>query len=148
MTARTLDALGVTLGIAAGATLLVLIPGVLLGLLLARRQWRGKSVVETLVALPLVLPPTAIGYLLLRLLGRRGLLGEDALGIDLELLFTARGAMLAAAVMSLPLVARTARVAFEGVPPRLEEMGASLGLSRTRVFTSITLRCADSSSVR
>ena len=142
MTARTLDALGVTLGIAAGATLLVLIPGVLLGLLLARRQWRGKSVVETLVALPLVLPPTAIGYLLLRLLGRRGLLGEDALGIDLELLFTARGAMLAAAVMSLPLVARTARVAFEGVPPRLEEMGASLGLSRTRVFTSITLPLA------
>lgn len=142
MSARTLDALGVTLSIAAGATLLVLIPGILLGFLLARREWRGKSVVETLVALPLVLPPTAIGYLLLRLLGRNGPLGERVLGLDLDLLFTARGAVLAAAIMSLPLVARTARVAFEGVPARLEAMGASLGLSRTRVFTSITLPLA------
>ena len=142
MTGATFDALRITLGVAAGATALVLVPGVLLGWLLARREWVGKSVVETLVALPLVLPPTAIGYLLLRLLGRQGWLGERALGFDLDLLFTRKGAVLAAAVMSLPLVARTARVAFEGVPARLEAMGSSLGLSRLRVFASITLPLA------
>lgn len=142
MASQALEALGITLVVAAGATLVVLVPGVLLGLLLARRSFRGKSLVETVVALPLVLPPTAIGYLLLRLLGRQGLLGERALGFDLDLLFTRKGAVLAAAVMSLPLVARTARVAFEGVPPRLEAMGASLGLSRARVFASVTLPLA------
>jgi len=142
MNVHVLDALGITLAVAAGATALVIVPGVALGWLLARCAWRGKSVVETLVALPLVLPPTAVGYLLLRLLGRHGPLGEGVLGVDLDLLFTRKGAVLAAAVMSLPLVARTARIAFEAVPARFETMGASLGLSPARVFASITLPLA------
>src|SRR5206468_3480634 len=89
-----------------------------------------------------VLPPTAVGYLLLRLLARRGPLGEATLGFDLDLLFTWKGAVLASAVMSLPLVVRSARVAFEGVDSRLEGIGRTLGLSPVRTFFGITLPLA------
>jgi molybdate transport system permease protein len=139
---HVLQALGVSLRVAALATLLVTPPALALGWLLARRSFPGKSLVETLVALPLVLPPTAVGYLLLRLFGRHGPLGRDALGFDPDVLLSWRGAVLAAAVMSLPLVARTARAAFEAVPARLEWMGRSLGLSRARVLATITLPLA------
>src|SRR5262245_37322579 len=139
---HTLEALQLTLAIAGLATALVIVPGTALGLVLARREFRGKSVVETLVALPLVLPPTAIGYLLLRLFARDGWLGRETLGFDLDVLLTWRGAVIAAAVMSFPLIARTARVAFEGVPARLETMGASLGWPRWRVWTRVTLPLA------
>jgi molybdate transport system permease protein len=136
------EALRISLEVAGVATALVLVPAVVLGWVLARYEFTGKSLVETLVALPLVLPPTAVGYALLRLVGRDGPLGVERLGFDLDLLLTWRGAVVAAAVMSLPLVARTARVAFEGVHPRLEAMGRSLGLSRARVFATITLPLA------
>ena len=139
---ETLDALLVSLEVASFAVLLDVVPGLGLAYLLARKQWRGKSLVETLVTLPLVLPPVAVGFLLLFTFGRDGPLGERALGIDLDLILTWKGAVLASAVMSLPLVVRTARVAFEGVNPRLESMGRSLGLSRTRVFLTITLPLA------
>jgi molybdate transport system permease protein len=124
------------------ATLVILPPGVALGWLLARRRVPGRTVIETLAALPLVLPPTAVGYLLLRLLARDGPLGERSLGVDLDLLFTWKGAVLAAAVMSLPLVARTARVAFEEVDPRLEAMARTLGLPAWRAFATVTLPLA------
>jgi molybdate transport system permease protein len=128
--------------VALAATLVVLVPGVALGWLLARRRVPGKAVIETLTALPLVLPPTAVGYLLLRLLARDGPLGAPALGLDLDLLLTWKGAVLAAAVMSLPLVVRTARVAFEEVDPRLEAMARTLGLPPRRVFATVTLPLA------
>jgi molybdate transport system permease protein len=131
-----------TLRVAFVATLLAAPAGIALGFALARRSFRGKSFVETLVALPLVLPPTAIGYLLLTLLARNGLLGASTLGVDLDLLFTWRAAVLASAVMSLPLVARTARTAFEEVDPRLEMMGRTLGMSSSRVFRSVTMPLA------
>lgn len=140
--ADTMDVLGVTLRVAAGSTALLALPALALGWLLARREFAGKSVLETLVALPLVLPPTAIGYLLLELFARRGPLGSERLGFDPGVLFTARGATLASALVSLPLAVRTARVAFEGVDPRLERMGQSLGLSTRAVFTRITLPLA------
>jgi len=139
---HALQALEVSLRVAGIAGLLVLGPGVALGLLLARREFSGKSLVETIVALPLVLPPTAVGYAVLILFSRRGPLGSERLGFDPGILFTWKGAVLCAMLMSLPLVARTARVAFEGVPARLERMGQSLGLSRRRVFFSITLPLA------
>lgn len=129
-------ALLVSLKVAFWATLAILPPGVFLGLLLARRRFPGRSIVETLVALPLVLPPTAVGYLLLRLLSRDGLLGEGILGLDL--LFTWKGAVVASSIMALPLVARTARIAFEQVDPRLEAMGRTLGLGPVRTFFTIT----------
>jgi molybdate transport system permease protein len=131
-----------TLRVALVATLLVAPAGIALGFALARRSFRGKSFLETLVALPLVLPPTAIGYLLLTLLARNGLLGANTLGVDLDLLFTWRAAVLASAVMALPLVARTARTAFEEVDPRLEKMGRTLGMSSSRVFLWVTMPLA------
>jgi molybdate transport system permease protein len=132
----------ISLKVACWVTVLILPPGVLLGLLLARGGFRGKSLIETAATLPLVLPPTAVGYLLLRLLGRYGPLGEPSLGFDLDLLFTWKGAVLASGVMALPLVVRTARVAFEEVDPRLEGMARTLGLGRVRTFVEITLPLA------
>ncbi len=132
----------ISLRVAGCAALLALFPGVALGYLLARTRFRGKSLVETLVALPLVLPPTAIGYGVLKLVERRGPLGRDVLGFDPDLLLSWKGAVLAATVMSLPLVARTARVAFEGVPSRLEQMGRSLGWSLGQVLARVTLPLA------
>ncbi len=131
-----------SLKIAGLATLLTAVPGALCGLVLARKSFWGKALVETVVELPLVLPPTAVGLALLMLLGRQGPLGRETLGFDLDLIFTWKAAVIASAVMSFPLVARTARVAFEGVDPRLESMAASLGMSRLRVQWVVTLPLA------
>lgn len=131
-----------TLQIASSAILLIAVPAVLVAYLLARRSFFGKSVVETLVALPLVLPPTAVGYLLLSTLAVDGPLGERTLGFDLGLLLTWKGATLASAVMAWPLVVRTARVAFEGVDPRLESMARTLGFGAGETFVRITLPLA------
>lgn len=132
-----------TMGVAALSTLLILPLGVALAWLLARREWPGKSIVETLVALPLVIPPVATGLLLLKLLGRRGAIGgwiERTFGW--EIVFTWRGVVVATAVMSFPLLVRTARVAFEGVNPRLENVARTLGAGPWRVFLTITLPLA------
>jgi molybdate transport system permease protein len=131
-----------TLRVALAATVLVAPIGIALGHALARRTFTGKSLVETFVALPLVLPPTAIGYLLLMLFARGGWLGERNLGFDPGLLFTWKAAVLASAVVALPLVARTARAAFEEVEPRFELMARTLGLSRRRTFFEVTLPLA------
>jgi molybdate transport system permease protein len=140
--AGELSVLRVTLVVACTATLLVAPVAIGTGWLLARRRFPLRSVVETLVALPLVLPPTAVGYLLLRLLGRGGPLSEGALGFDPDLLFTWKAAVLASAVVSFPLAARSARAAFEAVDPRYELMARSLGLPRWRVFARVTLPLA------
>jgi len=140
--AHTAEVLWTTLQVAGLAGLCVAPLGVALGFLLARKRFAGKSVVETLVALPLVLPPTAIGYLLLTLFARSGWLGERALGFDLDVLFTWRAAVLASAVVALPLVARTARTAFEEVEPRYELMARTLGFSRLRTLLVVTLPLA------
>lgn len=135
-------ALTLSLEVALVATALTLPPGIALGWLLARRQVRGKALIETITALPLVLPPTAVGYLLLRLLARNGPFGEETLGFDLDLLFTWKGAVVAAVMMSLPLVVRSARLAFEEVDPRLESMARTLGLGPVATFVEITLPLA------
>jgi molybdate transport system permease protein len=132
-----------TVGVAALSTLAILPFGVALAWLLARRDWPGKSLVETFVALPLVIPPVATGLILLKLLGRRGPLGawlESTFGW--EIVFTWRGVVVATAVMSFPLLVRTARVAFEGVSPRLEHVARTLGAGPWRVFATITLPLA------
>ena len=132
-----------TVAVATLSTLLILPGGLALGWLLARRQWPGKALVETLVALPLVIPPVATGLILLKLFGRRGVLGrffEQTLGI--EIVFTWKAVVLATAVMSFPLLVRTARVAFEEVNPRLEQVARTLGAGPWRVFLTITLPLA------
>ncbi|MDH3745301.1 MAG: molybdate ABC transporter permease subunit [Acidobacteriota bacterium] len=142
MNSEILTVLLLSLRVAAIATLVVVVPATLLAYALARHDFRGKRVLSALVGLPLVLPPTAVGFLLLRLLAVRGPLGRDVLGFDLEILLTWKAAVLAAAVMSLPLVVRTARVAFEAVDPRLEMMARTLGHSRLATFGRVTLPLA------
>jgi molybdate transport system permease protein len=132
----------ISLKVALAATILILPPGIGLGYLLARVRFSGRSVIETLASLPLVLPPTAVGYVLLRALGRHGPFGVATLGVDLDILFTWKGAVLAACVMALPLVVRSARVAFEEVDPRLEGVARTLGLGPLRTFATITLPLA------
>ncbi len=132
-----------TTWVAAVGTLLILPPGIALGWLLARKNWRGKTLVETLVTLPLVMPPVATGLVLLKLLGRRGLLGrwcESFFGV--EIVFTWRAVVIATAVMSFPLLVRTARLALEGVNPRYEQVARTLGAGPWRVFWTITLPLA------
>lgn len=142
MSDAALSALELSARVALFATLVILPPGVALGWLLARRRFPGRALLETLTALPLVLPPTAVGYLLLRLLARNGPAGERTLGFDLDLLFTWKGAVLASGVMAFPLVVRSARLAFEEVDPRLETMARTLGLGPWRAFFRVTLPLA------
>jgi len=135
--------LALTLRTAALSTLLIVPPALAIAWLLARRRWRGKSLVETLVALPLVMPPVATGLILLQLLGRRGPIGgwlHATLGIDV--VFTWRAVVAAMMVMSFPLLVRAARVAFEEVNPRYEQIASTLGATNTRVFATITLPLA------
>ncbi|MFY9826489.1 MAG: molybdate ABC transporter permease subunit [Thermoanaerobaculia bacterium] len=132
-----------TAAVAALAVLLILPPGVALAWLLARRRFPGKSVVETIVSLPLVMPPVATGLILLKILGRRGIVGRFLHErLDFDLVFTWRAVVIAIAVMSFPLLVRTARVAFERVDPLLEKSARTLGAGRLRVFFRITLPLA------
>ncbi len=125
------------------STLLIVPPCLAVAWLLARRQWRGKAIVETVVVLPLVMPPVAIGLILLRILGRRGPVGGWLHQVfDLDIAFTPRGVIAAMMVMSAPLLVRAARVAFEEVPSRYEQIAGTLGARPLRVFFSITLPLA------
>ena len=124
------------------ATALVMVPGTLVAYLLARRDFRGKRIVSTLFSLPLVLPPTAVGYLLLRTFAVDGPLGRDTLGIDLDVILSWKAVVIACAVMATPLVVRTARVSFEAVDPRYEDMARTLGHGRAATFLRYTLPMA------
>lgn len=134
--------LGYTLLWATIATALVAPCAIAIAYALARCEFRGKRTISTLFSLPMVLPPTAVGYLLLRLLSDSGLLGREALGFDLGILFSWKGVVLACSVMSFPLVVRAARVSFEGVDPRLESMSRTLGYNRLQTFFRISLPLA------
>ena len=136
MSAEEWRIVGFTLEIAALSTILIAPFGLAIAWLLARYGWRGKAVVETIVMLPLVMPPVATGLLLLKLFGRRGWLGR------LEVVFTWRAVLIALMVMSFPLFVRAARVAFEEVDRRFEQVARTLGANRTRVFFTISLPLA------
>ncbi|MFA0248135.1 molybdate ABC transporter permease subunit [Vibrio sp. 10N.261.45.A4] len=125
----------------AGFAILWLIPiGIGLAWLLAKTQFVGKSIVESIVHLPLVLPPVVIGYLLLVMMGRQGVIGSwlnDVFGIVFS--FSWKGAALACVVVALPLMVRSIRLSLETVDSKLEEAAATLGASPLRVFFTITL---------
>jgi molybdate transport system permease protein len=127
---------------AAGATVLILPPGVVLAWLLARRTFPGRVLVETLVSLPLVMPPVATGLILLMLLGRRGFVGRVLERLGIEVVFTWKAVVLAMALMGLPLLVRTARAGFEQVNARYESVAATLGASPARIFLTISLPLA------
>jgi molybdate transport system permease protein len=127
---------------AAAATTLVLPAGVAIAWLLARRRFAGRLLIETLVSLPLVMPPVATGLILLMLFSRRGPLGRiiDRVGVDV--VFTWKAVVLAMAIMALPLLVRTARAGFEQVNTRYEDVAATLGARPLRVFLTISLPLA------
>lgn len=143
MTAEEYQIVAFSVAMALLGTLLILPPGLALGWLLARKNWWGKSLVETLVAMPLLVPPVVTGLVLLRLFGRRGPLGSwlDR-SFQTDVVFTWKAVVLALAVMSLPLLVRNARAAIEEVSPELEQMARTLGAPEWRVFLFITLPLA------
>lgn len=127
---------------AAGATAIALPPGVVLAWLLARRRFRGRALIETLVSLPLVMPPVATGLILLMVLSRRGSVGRVLERMGLEVVFTWKAVVLAMAIVGFPLLVRTARAGFEQVNARYEHVAATLGASPTRIFLTISLPLA------
>ena len=131
-----------TVAMAAVATLVMLPPGVAVAWLLARRRFPGRAVLETLISLPLVLPPVATGLILIRLLGRRGPLGAWLERFGIDVMFTWRAVVVAMAVMGLPLLVRAARAGFEQVDRRYEQIAATLGASPARVFFTVSLPLA------
>ena len=131
-----------SIGMATLATVVMLPPGIVLAWVLARRPFPGRTVVETLVSLPLVLPPVATGLILLKLFGRRGPVGRWLDQLEIEVVFTWKAVVLAMAVMGLPLLVRAARSGFEQVDRRYEQIAATLGASPARVFLTISLPLA------
>jgi len=143
MLSQALVPLALTLKVAIIATLLALLSGGLGGFLLARYRFPGRELVDALGTLPLVMPPTVLGYYLIVLIGRRGWLGgwlSDTFGINL--MFTWQGAVLASAIVAFPLVFKSARAAFESVDAQLENAARTLGVSELGVFLRITLPLA------
>lgn len=123
-------------------TLLIVPPGVAVALLLARYRGPGKGVIETALALPLVLPPTAVGLLLLEMLSRRAFLGSWLRAHGIEVVFTWKAVLVATAMMSFPLLVRSARTAFEEVDPRLVGLARTLGCGPAAAFFRVTLPLA------
>jgi molybdate transport system permease protein len=142
MNEASLTALLLTLKYASLATAIVFVPAMLIAWVLARFSFPGKVFVSALTSLPLVLPPTAVGYLLLQMLATDGILGREILGIDLDILLTGKAVIVACAVMSAPLIIRTARIAFEGVNVRYEAMARTLGYGPVETFLRFTFPLA------
>ena len=128
-----------SLGVGLLSTLLILPFGIALAWLFARKEWPLKSVLETIVLLPLVMPPVSTGLILLKTFGRRSPLGQWLYERGLEIVFNWKGVLIAMAVMSFPLLVRTVRTSFADVNPRLEQIAATLGASPVRIFFVITV---------
>lgn len=124
------------------ATLLVLATGVPLAWLLARKRFPGREALGAAAMLPLVLPPTVLGYYLLVLLGAQSPFGRWLAEIGFPLVFTWRGAVIAAAIAAFPLMVESARTGFESVDPRLEGVARTLGRSEFAIFWRVTLPLA------
>ncbi|MEZ8140524.1 molybdate ABC transporter permease [Enterovibrio norvegicus FF-33] len=134
------EALSLSLKISLVAVAVSLPLGIAVAWVLARKQFVGKSLLDGFIHLPLVLPPVVIGYLLLVVMGRRGVVGQwlyDTFGVTFS--FSWKGAALASAVVAFPLLVRAIRLSLELVDQRLEEAARTLGASRWRVFYSVTL---------
>lgn len=131
-----------SLKVAGWATLLATVAGTGAAYGLSRWRWPGRNLLDAILTLPLVLPPTVLGYYLLVLLGRRGVIGETLAGWGIELVFTWQGAVIAAAVVAFPLVFKSARAAFENVDGQLENAARVLGVGEAGVFFRVTLPLA------
>ncbi|MGH7278193.1 MAG: molybdate ABC transporter permease subunit [Candidatus Rokuibacteriota bacterium] len=143
LTPEVLDALMLSVRVALLATALNAVVGIPIAYVLARRSFAGKAIVDLVVTLPLVLPPTVTGYYLIVLLGRRGWLGAPLYAATgWTIVFTWYAAVIAAAIMALPLLVRTARAAIESVDRDLEKAAYTLGRSEWRTALEVTLPLA------
>ncbi|WP_153075683.1 molybdate ABC transporter permease subunit [Paraburkholderia bonniea] len=131
-----------SLKVAGWATALNLVFGVAAGFGLARWRSGARDLFDALLTLPLVLPPTVLGYYLLALLGRRGVLGTWLEQWGIQLVFTWQGAVIASSVVAFPLVTKSARAAFETIDPQLERAARTLGLGEAAIFFRVTLPLA------
>jgi molybdate transport system permease protein len=132
-----------SLKVAGWATAIDLVLGIGVGFLLARCRFPGRELLDAVLTLPMVLPPTVLGYYLLVVIGKRGWLGawlHETFGI--HLIFTWQGAVIAASIVAFPLVLKAARAAFENVDPQLEKAARVLGLPEWAVFFRVTLPLA------
>lgn len=140
---RSLTPLLLTLRVASLGTLLAFCVGVSLGFIVARFRFRGRELFDAVLTLPLVLPPTVLGYYLIVLIGRNGWIGRWLYAtFGIALIFTWQGAVLASSVVAFPLVYKAARAAFESVDHNLEKAARSLGLSEFSVFLRVTFPLA------
>lgn len=129
--------------VAGAATLIALVAGSALAWLLARKRFPGRNLVDALITLPLVLPPTVLGYYLLVVLGTRSSVGGFLYNrFGIRLTFTVTAAIIAATIHALPLVTKSLRAAFEGVDTELEAVARTLGLSNRLIFFRVTLPLA------
>ena len=128
-----------TLGIALAATLLVVPPGLALAVVFARRAGALRTLVEAIATLPLVLPPTAVGLLLLDALSPRSWLGRALVRASFDVLFDPKGAAIASAVIAFPLMVRAFRLSLEAVDRRLEQAARTLGAGPVDTFVTVTL---------
>jgi len=136
-------ALALTLKVAGWATVLNLVFGIAVGFAIARARFPGRDVLDAVLTLPMVMPPTVLGYYLLVLLGSHGLLGAwliEQFGI--RLIFTWQGAVIAAMVVAFPLVFKAARAAFETIDSQLEDAARTLGMHEIAIFFRVTLPLA------
>ena len=131
-----------SLGVGLASTLLILPFGITVAWLFARKEWPLKSVVETLVLLPLVMPPVSTGLILLKIFGRRSPLGHWLYERGIEIVFNWKGVLIAMSVMSFPLLVRSVRTSFAEVNLRLEQIAATLGASPLKIFFVITVPLA------
>lgn len=134
--------IALSLRVATVAVVLVAPPGILLALLQARHRYRFRNAVDALILLPLVLPPSVVGYLLIRTFGRHGILGGALESLGVQITFTPWAATMAAALVALPLLVKTVQPAFESVPRPLEDVGRSLGLAPGELFFRVSLPMA------
>jgi molybdate transport system permease protein len=132
-----------SLRVATAATLLAFLVGVPVAWVLAKARFRGREVVSVLVLLPMVLPPTVLGYYLLLVIGRRGVVGRfvEAIGLD-RIVFTPTAAVIAAFVASVPFLIRAAQAGFEQVDPVYEEAARTLGRNNLSIFLTVSLPLA------
>lgn len=131
-----------SLAVGLASTVLILPFGITLAWLFARKEWPLKSVVETIVLLPLVMPPVSTGLILLKIFGRRSPLGQWLYNRGFEIVFNWKGVLIAMAVMSFPLLVRSVRTSFGEVNPRLEQIAATLGASPLKIFFVVTVPLA------
>jgi molybdate transport system permease protein len=136
-------ALALSLKVAAWATAINLVIGIAAGLAMARRNFPGREIVDAALTLPMVMPPTVLGYYLLVVIGSHGPLGAWLLQVfGFRLIFTWQAAVIASSLVAFPMVFKAARAAFEGIDPHLEDAARTLGITEWAIFWRITLPLA------